>query len=149
MTVATTDTTATATTSGESSTGEPSGVVYTAEYYVGQINRITVYRADFDADNCAVIKFSENGSDPNVPVTLPPFWQVDWTSVTQGTASCFGGQPGPVWEAADSVMGVADFDPAMPCMIDIDVTASFPQTDPWVPMGIQFLASEVPIAGFC
>ena len=155
VTVATTDTTAAGTTTtgttttGESSTGEPTGVVYTAEFYLGQVNRITVYRADFDADNCAVIKFSETGDDPNMPVTLPPFWQVEWTHISQGTASCFGGQPGPVWEEADSVMGMADFDISIACLIDIDVIATFPQTQPWVPMNIQFLATEVPIEGFC
>ena len=148
VTVATTETTAAGTT-GESSTGEPTGVVYTAEYYIGQINRITVYRADFDADNCAVIKFSENGGDPNMPVTLPPFWQVEWTHLSQGTESCFGGQPGPVWEEADSVMGMANFDPSMACIIDIDVIATFSQTQPWVPMNIHFMASDLPIEGLC
>ena len=46
-------------------------------------------------------------------------------------------------------MGMADFDLSMACMIDIDVIATFPQTEPWVPMAIQFLATEVPIEGFC
>lgn len=137
-------------TTGGSSTGEPTGVVYTAEYYLGQVNRITVYRADFDADNCASIKFAEGGpSDPNAPVTLPPFWGVEWTQVSQGTAGCTGGEPGLDWEQADSAMGMADFDLSMSCTIDIDVIATYPQTAPWVPMNIHFLATEVPIEGIC
>jgi hypothetical protein len=148
VTAASTDTTATGTTSEESSTGEPSGVVYTAEYYIGQINRITVYRADFDADNCAFIKLAEDGSEPDMSVTLPPFWEVERTQVSQGASGCLGGEPG-TWEEADSVMGVADFDLSMACTIDIDMTATFLQTEPWVPLEIHFMASDVPIEGIC
>ena len=46
-------------------------------------------------------------------------------------------------------MGVADFDPSMTCEIDIDVTAIFPQTEPWVPLEIHFQATAVPIEGPC
>jgi len=148
VTVATTDTT-TGTTTGESSTGEPSGVVYRADFYYGQINRLTVYRADFDADNCAIIKFTETDSDPEVPVTLPPFWRMDWTQISQGTTSCFGGDPGRDWEQTESVMGMADFDLSQACTIDIDLIATFPQNKPWVPMQIHFLATEVLIEGNC
>ena len=140
----TTDTTAT---TGDASTGEPGGVVYTADYYIGQVNRIRVFRADFDADNCAIISFAEQGDDPNMPVTLPPFWQVDWTQVSQGTSECMGGGQGLPWEMADSVMGMADFEPAMPCTIDIDITATFPQTEPWVPMAIHSWRRSYPSRG--
>ncbi len=155
-TTTTTDTTASTTgesstgeSTGESSTGEPAGVVYIAKFNVGQINRISVHRADFDADNCAVLHLSEDGADPNMPVILPPFWKVEWTHVAQGTSSCFGDEVPLAWEQADSVMGVADFDPAMACEIDVDVTATFPQTEPWVPMEIHFLATDLPIQGSC
>lgn len=156
VTMATTDTTTgtttdttTGTTTGESSTGEASGAVYRADFYYGQINRLTVYRADFDADNCAIIKFTETDSDPDVPVTLPPFWRVDWTQVSQGTTGCFEGDLGPDWEQTDSVIGMADFDISQACTIDIDLMATFPQDKPWVPMQIHFLAAELLIEGNC
>lgn len=151
VTVATTDTTSdtTTTTISESSTGEPSGVLYTAKYHIGQIDRIAVYRADFDADNCAFINFAGDGTDPDMAVTLPRGWTVEYTQISQGTSFCLGGEPSLEWEQADSVMGMADFELFVSCDIDIDVIATFPQTEPWVPSEIHFLATGLPIEGAC
>ena len=152
---ATTDATSTSTdaTAGttveESSTGEPVGVQYRADFYIGQVNRITVYRIDFDADQCASITFAEGGSDPNPPITLPPNWQVEYAQLSQGVSFCLGGEPSLEWESADSLMGVADFNPVMPCEIDVDLTMGFPQTKPWVPAEIHFDATDSPIEGWC
>ena len=143
-----TDTTA-GTALGGSSTGDPVGVQYRADFYIGQVNRITVYRIDFDADQCASITFAEGGSDPNPPITLPPNWQVEYAQVSQGVSFCLGGEPSLEWESAESLMGIADFNPTMPCDIDVDLTMSFPQTKPWVPAEIHFDATDLPIEGWC
>lgn len=136
-------------TSDETSTGAADGVQITAEYVIGQVNRIMVYRADFDADLCAIVRLMEGGGDPDPTLTLPPPWHLEWAQVSQGVASCLGGEPSMSWEQPDGLKGVIDFDPVMPCVLDIDVTASFPPSRPWVPAEIHFMASGVAIEGFC
>jgi hypothetical protein len=137
------------TTSDETSTGAADGVQITAEYVIGQVNRIMVYRADFDADLCAILRLAEGVDDPDPTLTLPPPWYIEWAQVSQGVARCLGGEPSMSWEQPDGMKGAIDFDPVMPCVLDIDVTASFPPSRPWVPAEVHFMASGVAIEGFC
>lgn len=138
------------TTTGEpgSSTGAPDPAQYAAQYYAGGLDRIFVRKADPVADLCAEVAFVWPGN-PSPNLTLPAMWGLQWAIVVDGAAGCLDFQkPLQNGVMATGVTGTATW-AAMVCpkTLDLDVVATFPQGQPWVPAQVALQAAAVPIQG--
>lgn len=130
------------------STGAPDPAQYAAQYFAGGLDRIFVRKADPDADLCTEVVFVWPGN-PSPGLTLPAMWGLQWSIVTSGVAGCLDFQkPLQNGVMAASVAGTAAWD-AMFCpkTLDVDVLATFPQGQPWVPAQVALQAAALPLQG--
>jgi hypothetical protein len=146
----TSDGSTTADTTGEpgSSTGAPDPAQYAAQYYAGGLDRIFVRKADPIADLCTEVVFVWPGNPPP-NLTLPAMWGLEWANVVDGAAGCLDlQQPLQNGVTATAVTGTATW-AAMVCpkTLDLDVVATFPQGQPWVPAQVALQAAALPLQG--
>jgi hypothetical protein len=158
-TTATTDTTAGATstttgpdttdTTGDASTGAPDLVEFAARYFPGGLDRLVVRKADYGPGLCINIVFVWPGMVPQ-GVTLPDQWGVQGAQIGNNIDTCLDLNmpllPNAV--AADGLAGTAGWlAPGCPPTLDIDLTLTFPQEQPWTPPMDVFKAMAIPIDG--
>lgn len=146
----TSDGSTTADTTGEpgSSTGAPDPAQYAAQYYAGGLDRIFVRKADPIADLCTEVVFVWPGNPPP-NLALPAMWGLQWANVVDGAAGCLDfQQPLQNGVTATAVTGTATW-AAMVCpkTLDLDVVATFPQGQPWVPAQVALQAAALPLQG--
>lgn len=146
----TSDGSTTADTTGEpgSSTGAPDPGQYAAQYFAGGLDRIFVRKADPIADLCTEVVFVWPGNPPP-NLTLPAMWGLEWANVVDGAAGCLDlQQPLQNGVTATAVTGTATW-AAMVCpkTLDLDVVATFPQGQPWVPAQVALQAAALPLQG--
>lgn len=137
-------------TTGEpgSSTGAPDPAQYAAQYYAGGLDRIFVRKADPIADLCTEVVFVWPGNPPP-NLALPAMWGLQWANVVDGAAGCLDfQQPLQNGVTATAVTGTATW-AAMVCpkTLDLDVVATFPQGQPWVPAQVALQAAALPLQG--
>jgi len=165
MTTTTTDTTGTTTdtkttgtetktaTSNTSTTSGQAGVEYVAYAMYGGLDRIFIRKADYDEALCfsLVVVWPGGMPLPFPDVTTPQQWAVEAISVSQGTTGCLDpcagvGVPG---QAADTASGYVDFvfnQPGQfPETLDISVSMTFPQGQPWIPAADSMDALDLPV----
>lgn len=137
-------------TTGEpgSSTGAPDPGQYAAQYFAGGLDRIFVRKADPIADLCTEVVFVWPGNPPP-NLALPAMWGLQWANVVDGAAGCLDfQQPLQNGVTATAVTGTATW-AAMVCpkTLDLDVVATFPQGQPWVPAQVALQAAALPLQG--
>lgn len=154
--VTSTDTTTTTTssttapdTTGEPLTGAPELVQFAARYFPGGLDRLVVRKADFGPGLCTSIIFVWPGM-PAPGLTLPEQWGLQGAEIGNNIDTCLDlSMPVlPAGVPADSVVGTADWlSPGCPPTLDIDLTLTFPQQQPWIPPMDVFTATAIPIDG--
>lgn len=162
-TTATTDTTAGATstttgpdttttgpdTTGDPSTGAPDLIEYAARYFPGGLDRLVVRKADYGPGLCTSIIFVWPGMVPR-GVTLPDEWGVQSAQIGNNIDTCLDLDmpllPNAV--TADSLTGSAGWPaPGCPATLDVDLTLTFPLSNPWTPAMDLIKAMAIPIDG--
>lgn len=123
-------------TGGSSSTGGPPELHYRAYRYAGGYDRLIVQKIDPIAGRCTAISFSFNGKPP-VPgydISVPPEWQVERVLLTQNLTECQGfNLLPPEFDSLSGVGSVSWGDDFFAKIVDIDVTLTFAQDEPWKP----------------
>jgi hypothetical protein len=131
-------------------TGEPGEGEYAAMFWSGGLNHIIVRKRDLNADLCAVIGFAWP-TDAPPELTLPDQWGLQFAQIGQGAATCFDDLLGPLDGGvnATAAQGTAAWDEQALCppLIDIDVTLTFPQDQPWVPADDHLAALQIATQG--
>jgi hypothetical protein len=114
-------------------------VVYTAEVYIGGIDRVWIYRADPFTNTCAKLSIRHDYSNmPQFDIVTPMDWTFEYVQVHEGL-DCEAGQILGGAIAATGSVQFNGYDPmqdAFPC--DVDVDAQF-ETDQ--PAMVDFLAA--------
>jgi hypothetical protein len=110
--------------------------------------RVHVIKRDAKRDLCFHIGLVFPDSSSQYPVTMPDKWSIEDFSVRLGASSCTP-QPGSV--QANAATGTIDW-PASntgqpPCALDLALSASFPESEPWVPASETFTAKGVSVKG--
>lgn len=116
-------------TEGTESTGDGDGdgdglISYSTDIYFGGLDRVFVYRHDYDADTCAILSIASPVDLGQFAVTTPMGWSVEGVSVLEG-ADC--AQLSPPFAYATAGTGSVDFvsldmNGYFPCELDIAAT---------------------------
>ncbi|WP_433926254.1 hypothetical protein AB3662_25340 [Sorangium cellulosum] len=129
------------------------GTDYAASYWPGGLDHIIVYKADKEADRCVRLYADApvEGGPEGFDVELPDTWAVSRVELTDGAADCTPETLNPAGEAvgATGAAGTLSWELAtgsiIPCILDIDVTITFPGE----PAPEVLRAAGVDVAGGC
>jgi hypothetical protein len=120
-------------------------VSYSAEAYLGGLDRVFVYRHDPGDDTCARLSLVSPADIGDFDVTLPMGWSVEGVSVVAG-ADCPPDQPF-TWATAGS--GTVEFLSLdmlgyFPCELTVDAQFDL-DTDP--ASAVSFVVADLSVAG--
>jgi hypothetical protein len=123
-------------TTGSSTTGAPLEIHYRAYTYAGGYDRLIVQKIDPVAGRCTAISFvlANKPPVPEYDISAPPEWQVERVRLTQDLSECEGFflLP-PVFDSLSGAGAVSWGDDFFAQIVDIDVTLTFAQDEPWKP----------------
>jgi hypothetical protein len=125
-------------------------VVYSAIAVPGGLDRIRIFKSNFDDDLCTRLTLvwpSEGGAPWQVDT--PPMWGVEGADLTEGAAGCEGPMPG-FGEPATGATGSVTFGmmgQVFPCEIDVDVTLDFAGAMAPLPMSDTMAAMGIAVEG--
>ena len=140
---------------GSTGTGEPVEPFYRVYVYIGGYDRLIIRKADPGAGRCTSIKLVHGGKaggeelDPPavIDVVLPPEFAVEAVAITPNWEDCE--ESGVGFEfVASSVVGVVALhgqSQARSGSVDIDVTLTMVQDEPWKPAQEHLLAVGLPL----
>ncbi|WP_437274458.1 hypothetical protein WME90_24735 [Sorangium sp. So ce375] len=117
------------------SCGKPEVGTYTATFWPGGLDHLTLYKGEPEADRC-VILYADAPVEPGPGleiVTRPESWNVSRIVMSKGAADCAPSTTRPAGESvlATGATGVLTMDlssgTAVPCTVDVDITVTFPE----------------------